>query len=102
MEYALVKVFSKVGVARSMALSVSARAVDDLPYVMGRLEVCRDNFGRLFGTRGPSDVAGEQSWSVRRHGDGMAGVMGIASMSEMNRYGRWGSCETSDRDNAAS
>jgi hypothetical protein len=45
--YALLKVFSTVGEAAGSVEAASARAVEDLPKVMGREEVWRESLGRL-------------------------------------------------------
>jgi len=45
--YALLKVFRTVGEAVGSAEAVSAKAVEDLPNVMGREEVWRESLGRL-------------------------------------------------------
>jgi hypothetical protein len=42
-------VFRTVGEAVGKAFAVIASAVDDLPNVMGRDDVCKDNLGRLLG-----------------------------------------------------
>jgi hypothetical protein len=46
---ALLKVFRTVGEAAGKALAVIASAVDDLPNVMGRDDVCKESLGRLLG-----------------------------------------------------
>jgi hypothetical protein len=46
----LLKVFRTVGEAVGKALAAIASAVDDLPNVMGRDDVCKDSLGRLLGT----------------------------------------------------
>jgi hypothetical protein len=43
-------VFRTVGEAVGKTLAVIASAVDDLPNVMGRDDVCKDSLGRLLGT----------------------------------------------------
>lgn len=87
--------FRTVGEAVGKALAVIASAVDDLPNVMGRDDVCKDSLGRLLGAgcgaRASISVAESECSDVRLFvfaltrcvdSAGAVGFIARASMSE--------------------
>lgn len=86
-----------VGEAVGRALAVIANAVDDLPNVMGRDDVCKESLGRLLGAgcgakASISLVVSEGSdtrlfvlvWTLCVESAGAVGFIARASMSERN------------------